>query len=267
MHHFLFSLLCLVVFHQLQLCLVTPVFLSSPHASLRSHSSQSEESCVKGEELKQLASAQYKMGTSLNYGSYKTTAAEPEYEIVELNSSPLTIGQTWALHFKWNEPEWTLGFGTITAANMLTPDSQNISSLAHLRFFGVNTDVGLYIISHSASNWVCFAFVLCLFQFSYHTFPHCFLTSFHLHYFSFSIFSCSISFSTFVTLLFPTRSYFFTSLLYVSPFLSFSTSPNLLFPSLLSSLNLLSLALFPLLLTSLINYILSPTPPLPDCRL
>lgn len=182
MHHFLFSLLCLVVFHQLQLCLVTPVFLSSPHASLRSRSSQSEESCVKGEELKQLASAQYKMGTSLNYGSYKTTAAEPEYEIVELNSSPLTIGQTWALHFKWNEPEWTLGFGTITAANMLTPDSQNISSLAHLRFFGVNTDVGLYIISHSASNGVCFAFVLCLFQFSYHTFPHCFLTSFHLHY-------------------------------------------------------------------------------------
>lgn len=100
MHHFLFSLLCLVVFHQLQLCLVTPVFLSSPHASLRSRSSQSEESCVKGEELKQLASAKYKMGTSLNYGSYKTTAAEPEYEIVELNSSPLTIGQTWALHFK-----------------------------------------------------------------------------------------------------------------------------------------------------------------------
>lgn len=196
MHVFLFSLLCLVVFHQLQLCLVTPVFLSSPHASLRSRSSQSEESCVKGEELKQLASAQYKMGTSLNYGSCKTTAAEPEYEIVELNSSPLTIGQTWAQHFKWNEPEWTLGIGTITAANMLTPDSQNISSLAHLRFLGVNTDVGLYIISHSASNWVCFAFVLCLFQFSYHTFPHCFLTSFHLHYFSFSIFSCSISFST-----------------------------------------------------------------------
>lgn len=52
------------------------------------------------------------------------------------------------------------------------------------------------VYNQSLSLWVCFAFVLCLFQLSYHTFPHCFLTSFHLHYFSFSIFSCSISFST-----------------------------------------------------------------------
>lgn len=133
---------------------------------------------------------------------------------------------------------------------MLTPDSQNISTSGTFTLLWCKYRCWT-IYNQSFSLWVCFAFVLCLFQFSYHTFPHCFLTSFHLHYLSISIFSCSISFSTFVTLLFPTCSYFFTSLLYVSPFLSFSTSPTLLFPSLLSSLN------FPLIL----GLVSSPPPP------